>query len=500
MKKDLVVLFFPRTEPNNVYKNLPSSLVKVGSQVKANGWRVKIIDSRFEEDYRRIMEDCLKEAVCFGVSSMTGYPIYHSIRASKFAKEIDKNIPVIWGGWHSSILPDETLKNDFIDIVVRGQGEAAMAEVLEVLSKGLPPEGIKGVSFKDKEGNIVHNPERPFQDVNEFSPIDFDLLDIKRYLHPTHLGQRTIFWNTSQGCPYNCGFCCTAGVYKRHWSSFKADRILNDVEVLVRKFGVDGILFSEDNFFTDENRVKAICEGLISRGLKIRWSTDARIDKIIKFPDEYFLLLKKSGCVKLYLGAESGDQDVLDLIDKRIKVEDTLRVADLLDRHKIIAEFFLIVGFPLNPERDLKKTMEMMRRIKERYPNHQATPFLYTPYPGTRLFDIAVEKGLSIPRRLEEWVNWTQLAPTVSWIDRRYADKVDRLIKFYFPFAYPSESLILLMKNKWFGFLYGLMHKIARFRVRNNFFFFPFEWVMAKYFYYRIKLKYNVFKRFAVPR
>lgn len=500
MKKDLVVLFFPKTEPDNIYKNVPISLLKIGSQLVADGYRVKIIDSRFDEDYENTIESSLDEALCFGISTMTGYPIYLSVKASRIVKKINKEMPVIWGGWHCSILPDETIRNDFIDIVVRGQGEAAIVEVVRALSAGSGLDGIKGVSFKDANAQVVHNPDRPFQNVNDFAGVNFDILDISRYINETPLGSRTVFWNTSQGCPYHCGFCCTAAVYSRRWSSVKAERTLDEIEVLVKRYGVNGILFSEDNFFTDENRVKAVCEGLISRNLKIRWSTDARIDKIIKFPDEFFSLLKRSGCAKLYLGAESGDQEILNLIDKRIKVEDTVKAAELLHRHDILAEFFLIVGFPLNPERDLQKTMEMMRQIKEKYPDHQATPFLYTPYPGTKLFNIAVEKKLSVPKKLEDWIRWTQVAPTAPWINKRYADKVDRLVKFYFPFAYPSQSLLSLMRDKRFGFLYRMMHRLARARVRKNFFWFPLEWHLAKYFYYKIKMKYSLFKKLAVPR
>lgn len=500
MDKNKIILFFPRTEPDNIYRNLPIALLKIASQVVAKGFEVKVIDSRIDEDYENTIRKSLNNALCFGISSLTGYPILHSIRASKIAKEVNKDIPIIWGGWHSSILPEEVLKKDFVDIVIRGQGEKTVTELLSALSNGSSLEGMQGVSFKDLHGNIIHNPDRPFENVNNFYPVNFEIFDIGLYLRDTPLGTRTIFWNTSQGCPYHCGFCCTPTVYNRHWSSLSVSRILNEVEILVRRFGVNGILFTEDNFFTDEKRVRSICEGLIDGKLKIKWSTDARIDKVVKFSDEYFQLLKASGCAKLYLGAESGDQEVLDLIDKRIRVEDTLEVAELLDKHGIIAEFFLIVGFPVDPQKDLKHTLNMMRQIKKNFPNHQATPFLYTPYPGTKLFNLAVEKGLEVPIELEGWIRWTQHAPTVPWVDKKYADKIDRLTKFYFPFAYPSESLKNLMKDKKLGFLYKLIHRLARLRVEKNNFIFPVEWWMIKYFYYNIKRRYNVFKGLKVPR
>ena len=275
---------------------------------------------------------------------------------------------------------------------------------------------------------------------------------------------------------------------------------MGEIETLVKRYGVNGISFSEDNFFTDERRVRTICRGLIDRNLKIKWSTDARIDKVIKFSDDFLSLLKKAGCTKLYLGAESGDQEVLDLIDKRIRVEDTVRAAEILHNHYILAEFFLMVGFPLNPEKDLRKTTEMIRQIKQKFPNHQATPFIYTPYPGTKLFNSCLEKGLTPPDKLEGWINWNILTPNVAWVDSRYLDKVNRLIKFYFPFAYPSQSLSNAMHNKKTGFLYRMMHSIAKFRIEKDFFLFPLEWHVVKFFYYKVKLRFNVFKNISVPR
>jgi radical SAM superfamily enzyme YgiQ (UPF0313 family) len=497
MQKDLVILFFPKTKPDNV---LPIALLKLASQITAKGYKVKIIDSRLDTDYRTTIERLIKDALCVGISSMTGYTIEHSLKASRIVKELDKKVPVIWGGWHCSMLPGQTLQNEFVDIVVRGQGEAAIVEILDALRSGQGLQGIRGISYKDAKGGIIHNEDRPFQDIKDFEPVNFDLLDISKYITATPLGSRTIFWNTSQGCPYHCGFCSTPILYKSRWSSLSVERILKEIEILMERFDINGLVFAEDNFLADPNRVRKLCEGLIEKKLDIRWSTDARIDSVIKLSDEFLSLLKKSGCVKLYLGAESGDQEILDLIDKYTRVEDTVAAAEKLHRHGIIAELFLMVGFPLDPDRDLDMTLKLIREIKEKYPNHQATPFIYTPYPGTKLFNLSVEKGLKAPQRLEDWINWTMLTITTPWVDRAYLNKVNSLIKFYLPFAYPSDSLLRTMRTFWPGIFYRVMHRIAHFRVKRNFFFLPAEWQVVKYLYYNFKIEHNLFKNMPVPR
>ncbi len=500
MKKDLVILFYPKTEPDNIYLNLPIAMLKLASEVVANGYRVKIIDSRIEKNYDLAIKESLPQAVCFGVSSMTGYQIYHGIMASQVVKREFPNLAVIWGGWHPSLIPEETLKNDFIDIIVRGQGEKTLIEIINVLMDGSSLEGVKGIVYKNKNGEVIYNTERPFEDINNFVSIDFNLIDVKRYIDETPLGKRTIFWNTSQGCLYSCGFCCSPAMYGKHWSGLRAERILDEIEILVKRYKVDSIVFCDDNFFTDKDRIQKLCGGLLSRNLKLKWSTDGRIDQVINFSDAFLSLLKKSGCDKIFLGAESGNQDVLDLIDKKISVKDTFRAVELLNRNNIIAELFLMAGFFLNPEKELNDTIHMISEIKRRYPNHQATPTLYTPYPRTKLFDMAKAKGFSSPVNLKDWIDWNIVSPKTPWVNKRYLDKFNMLIKFYLPFAYPSNSLYGVMQLRWLGFFYKLMHRMAKFRVKKNFMFFPLEWHLIKYFYYKVKLKKKIFRKIAVPR
>lgn len=500
INKDLVIFFYPRVDPQNQQKNLPMSVLKLASGVVAAGYRAKIIDARIQENYAALIEEVLDEALCLCVSCMTGHQINDAVEVSRQAKNKVPGLPVIWGGWHPSLLPEQTLASEYIDIVVRGQGEKTLLEIIDALKINSGLSGIRGVSFKDKNKVVISNSAREFEDINNFAGINFSLLDVNNYVHESPLGKRTIYWNTSQGCPFRCAFCCTSKVYGRHWSSLKVEKILGDLKVLSNRFSVDSVIFAEDNFFTDEQRVKQICEGLLKESINIKWATDARIDRVIHFDNDFLSLVKRSGCVKLYLGAESGSQEVLDFVDKDLKVDYTLEAAKMLSVHGIIAEFFLMVGFPLNPRKDLQDTLNMMRLIKKAYPNHQATAFLYTPYPGTKLFDFSVARGFIPPNSLLGWSSWSVLTPTVPWIDRSYMDKANRFIKFYFPFAYPSASLLQLMHKGFSGILYRMMHLLAKIRVEYNIFILPLEWHAVKYFYYGIKLKHGFFKNMAVPR
>ena len=494
--KNSVVLFYPKTEKENVRIDIPLAPLKIGSQLKGAGYDVVIIDERFEEEYEKHLEDVIGSALFFGVSVMTGYQIYGALKASSFVRKNARGTSIVWGGWHPSVLPEETLKNDSIDVVVKGQGEITACELAKALKDGKDLKEVDGISYK-KNGKIVSNKDRAFQDLNDFYPVRFDMLDFKKHIYRSplgNIGERSIYWNTSQGCPYACGFCSTHTIFCRKWSGLNADQVLKEIGILVRDHNVDGITFTEDNFFVDVKRVERICRGLVDNKIKIKWATDVRIDQINHFSEELMGLLKDSGCSKLYVGAESGDQDVLDLVDKHIKTDDIYKTAERLNKYKIISEFFMIVGFPLDPEKDLRNSLELVRNIKSRYPDHQFTPFLYTPYPGTPLMETALKHGLRIPDKLEAWTDWSVLTVNTPWVDKAYYDKAKMFLKCIYPLAFPSSLLEEKFKKGFTGLLYSTLHRIEKFRLENDFLLFPIEWKLMKLFYYGLMVRLNLFK------
>jgi radical SAM superfamily enzyme YgiQ (UPF0313 family) len=484
-------LFYPKNDEKNATKFLPLSILKIASQLKSAGFDVISIDERLEGNYKNKLIGYLDKAICVGVSVMTGYQIRGGLEASSLVKKVNNGVPVVWGGWHPSLLPEETLENENIDIVVKGQGEITICELAKALKdkKGLAD--IQGILFK-KDKKVIANKSREFNDINSFYPVRYDVLEIDRYITKSPIGERSIFWSSSQGCPYPCGFCCTPAVYCRKWSGLSPEALLGQLKKIIGDYKVDSVIFAEDNFLVDVKRIEKLCRGIIENNLKFKWATDVRIDKVNRFSDEFVGLLKASGCFKLFVGAESGDQDTLDLIDKKIRLEDTYKMAEKLDKHKIISEFFLMVGFPKNPSKDLERTLELIKKVKEPYPDHQFTAFLYTPYPGTPLMPLAVKHGLKIPEKLEDWVGWNVLSVHTPWVDKKYLDKVNRYTKCFYPLAFPSVSLKARFNRKIRGFPYRVLHAIARFRVKNNFFYFPLEWKLLKFFH-ALQMKFNLF-------
>ena len=499
MKSKHVVFFYPDSGDENIYKHLPIAPIKLGSQLLPEGFTVEIIDARVDKNYRKHLEASLEKALFLGISVMTGKPIRQALEVSAFAKKVNKDIPVVWGGWHPSVLAMQTVQHENIDIAAIGQGERIVVELAKAIQNDRSLKDVKGIIYKE-EGKIIENELMPFENVNNFKPVDFSLVEVDKYAYDIYLGKRAISWNTSQGCPYSCAFCSTPRAYKRRWSGLTADRVMEELDVLVNKMGIDGISFTEDNFMVDTERVRKICEEMMKRKMKLKWAMDLRVDQALKLSDEYLDLLKNSGCTKVFLGSESGDQEVLDFINKGITVEGTYEAAKRFHDHGIIVELLSMVGFPMNPEKDLFNTLKLIREIKSMYPNHQATPFLFTPLPGTKLFDIAVQKGLREPKRLEDWIGWSVLDVITPWVDEKYLDTVNRLIKFYIPFAYPSDYLRGMFRHRIFGPGYVLLHKLSLLRMQKNFFKLPIEWMVIKFLYYNVKVRFNLFKGAKTPR
>jgi radical SAM superfamily enzyme YgiQ (UPF0313 family) len=316
------------------------------------------------------------------------------------------------------------------------------------------------------------------------------------YIHKTELGSSSLFWVTSKGCPFNCGFCCSLKVYNRRWKGITVERIIEDLEWLVREYGINGINFVDTNFFVDKERIFKLTRGIIERNLNIQWAASVRVDQVNLFDNNFLELLKRSGCVKLFVGAESGSKEVLSLIDKNINIDDVFRMAGVLAKTGITAEIFVMAGFPNDPLGDLKETLSLVKKIKSMYPNHQFSSFVYTPYPGTPLYDLAIKEGLKAPSYLEGWINWNVLEVKTPWIKvGGYSDRLHSFVKMYYPLAFPSDNLKGRFKDLKKGWVYWLLHKLESFRVRNEFFLFPMEWLAMK-FVKRLQMKYKILQGF----
>lgn len=408
-----------------------------------------------------------------GFSNFTTSPLN---LAGKVSIEIKKEtgIPIVWGGVHSTLLPEETLRNNFVDIVGIGEGEETIVELAELAEKkGLKHSDLKdiqGIGYKEN-GNIIITECRPFiKDLDSYSPA-WDLVDIENYLLSekhfyTQIGSKISARKmaaiiTSRGCPWRCGYCYNQAVNKRIFRARSSQKVIEEVESLKRR-GVSALIFEDDNFFASKNRALEII-----RNIRIPWSCSIRADYIAKWGDPFIKELNENNCFELRIGAESGSQKILDLMKKDITLEQIKMAIRLCSKYNIKNLLNFMVGIPGETWSDVCETLDLIDELEKSSELVTVSSVgIYVPWPGGALYELAVKKGFKPPSSLSGWSNfWAQRVKLAPYMDRRI-----KFIGFY-------KTLIRKdFKNLPFPFLARILKKIALFRWKKRFFRFPLDY------------------------
>lgn len=490
-----ILLFYPRLHANEIGEEAdfpPLALMAAASMIDRNRFDVRIIDLRFEEDFfgpkgfaKQVLEDCL----CVGISALSGHQIRNGLEVARRVREIAPTAKIVWGGWHPTLFAEQTASHPLVDVVVRGQGEITFKGLVERLEEGRPFSDLEGISFREN-GAVRHNPDRPIADINGFPATPYDLVDLDRYLTASEAGgstgdRRFIYYNSSVGCRHRCKFCVISLVFKRQWLALKPERVLDELEFLVKKHRIRTIYFADSEFFIDLGRVKEICRGIIERGLDIRWHALLRAEKLPKCDEETLQLIKRSGCDTLVVGVETGSQNVSRIINKDNKTEHAVATAKILARLGIAGHYAFVFGFPGERPEDVRASFDLIAKLKENDPNCLIPMYFYHPDPATPLYGEAEHPGYEPPADLEAWgeVDYNIKEAWAPWITPRFVDLVKRAVVFYIPAAFPAEitrGTLTHMKSRmqkgWKKYFYRALHRLARVRVKRHCYAFPLEW------------------------
>ncbi len=412
--KPHVILFYPKTGMDfGSTVAPPHSLLTIAAPLDQAGYRVAILDQRTQ----RVTEELLKEMIssdllCFGVSAMTGTQIRHALRLTRLARRLtDGRVPIVWGGPHPTITPEQTLTDENVDIVVVGEGDVTFLELIQALENKKELGTVKGLCFKNGNKKIMTEP-RPLGNIEELLPVPWHLLEVEKYIHRDFyvkgrfrvldLGQ------TSRGCPFRCGFCSSASIRGRRWRPMSVEKSLEMIVSGVRRFNLDGFWLRDDEFYIDRKRAYEICRGMVKEKLDVRFYTSGtRVDVFMKATDEELAMLRRAGAHTLKFGAESGSQRILDLMRKGIKVEQTLAANRRCVQHGFVPAFALVVGYPTETFADIDMTIDLAYRLRKENPQAQLeTIATFTALPATPSFALALEHGLRPPETLEGWSDW----------------------------------------------------------------------------------------------
>lgn len=447
------------------HSSVPLGLLSA-SRLVAQEYDTVLIDTRIDKYWkRRIKEELQGHTLCVGITSLTGRQIGYALEISRFIKSISR-VPVVWGGVHSSLLPESTLMDENIDMVVIGEGEITFLEVVKALANKLSLRQIEGVWYKE-EGQIVKNPTRPFVDLDSMPTLPLSMIDIKRY-SPIFKGRRTLYIETSRGCPNQCGFCYNAIYNKSKWRAFSAGRVIGELKDLSSRFNIGSFYVIDDNFFVDLKRALAICEGIIQEKLDIFWEAQGiTINSALRMDEKYVESLVRSGMKKVHFGVESASEKVLRLVNKDIKISDVIEINRRWSKYDIIIQYNFMCGFPEESIEDIRETKKLIFQLMKDNPNALISPICpYTPYPGTVLYQRALKNGFIQKKQLQDWQE-TDYGDNL-WESQERKELLSSLFfTSMFLDRHRSEDMI---SSPFLKFLIGLYRPIARFRVRHLFF------------------------------
>ena len=469
---------FLRTNPS-----LPLGLLSAATLISPK-YKVKIIDQRISKNWKEILEANLNGGtLCVGVTSYTGTMIKCALEVCKFVRDISR-APIVWGGIHASLLPAQTLENKYVDVVVEGEGEYTLHDLLEAFSNDKPLAGVKGIWFKDGK-KILRNSPRGFLDLNVLPDLPYHLVTAEDYVQ-LYRKRPSLPMETSRGCIYKCSYCYNTAYRSSTWRSLDTIGAVSRIKGLVNKYKVKGIYIIDDNFFVDLKRGEEFAKEIIKENLDVEWQVQgAGFLELQKMDKAYLELLEQSGCVRVTCGVESGSQRIRKILSKGSDLTKISRINRDMAGYNIIVLYSFISGFPGETTYDLRETIGFMFRLLKENPMARNTPiYQYVPYPQTSLFERVKREGYRIPDSLGKWQDYDFHNLNVEKLT--YLDQGLRKI-FKTEFLY---FLPFFIDNKLNEYEAKIWIKIIVYLYR------PIAWLRLKYLFFRFPVEVYIIKRF----
>lgn len=470
-RKKKIVLFFPSYGSDEA--SPPLALIAIAGPLATQGYDIRIVDTALERDYLSAVLHEAGDALCLGISLITGPMVKGAIAVGRAVKQRYPDLPIILGGWHPSIEPHQTLAADFVDAVVLKQGELTFQEIVQRLAAGESLSGVPGTLSKEN-GVISTNPPRPYVPCAELPSRmpGYDLIDYERYARAT--GLRWVMYSGSHGCPYNCSYCSNATVYGRNLDVLPVEQVVDEVTYLVRRYGIKLVGMIDDIFFAFRPRSIAIAEGFIRSGLKFEWYIQDRADSWQRMAPETAKLFRRAGLVRIHFGAESGSDAVLKAIEKKSSTDATLAAVERCKQAGIRASFGFIFGLPGETHADMLLTIDLIRQIYERYERADCYTNIFTPYPGSPAWPQAIARGLVPPQSFEEWADFYPRLTVLPWLAGKKYQRL-QAIRQYLRFGYHQVKVGEQKFSRRHRLVLNALRPFARYRIRNHRYGLPWE-------------------------
>ena len=427
MKK--VVLYYPlQSDPDRglvtSFHLQPMALLAIAGWPLADGYEVVLIDGNLytpEEAQRRVVEAC-EGALLYATTGILGFAVADGFHCTRAVKEAHPELPCFIGGWFASSDPGLQLETGLYDAVALGQGEITFRELVHAVDEGKDLGEVAGLALL-RDGAVVHTAPRTVVGWDQLENNPWELLDYPAYAErmrqPWHkdtvepisplpgLGPEDSFtavsYFSSFGCPLDCAFCCSPGIAGRRWKAMPAERMLDDIEDIWRRWGFDALHFFDANWGVTEKRVREFCTGLLERKIDIKYYAYMQADSVCSFSSETLDLMAESGLYSALIGAETGSDETMKAIHKTTRGDNNLEAAEALDARNISVYATYLIGFPNESASSMLETLDQARRMAHACPIATPAVWEYQAIPGAAFYEEALALGYEPPRTLDEW-------------------------------------------------------------------------------------------------
>lgn len=402
-----VLLIKPRYEFNSKHPvqftgaecALPLSLAYLAATLERAGHTARVLDYQVSDpDIGQVVREFRPDLM--GVTAFSKeFP--HSLRLMEQARRTAPNMPIVLGGPHANAYKEAVFElTDLPEYVVLHEGEETMLELAETLAAGGDVSKVAGIVYRGADGKPLCTPDRPFiRDLDSLPFMALDHFEVGRYFPPAGTFRRlpSVTMITSRGCPCRCVFCNT-DLFGKNIRLRSAENVLAEIEEIVGRYKAREINFCDETLTINRDRMAAICEGIMRRGLKIGWKCSTRVDRV---DYELLKLMKRSGCFYIGYGVESGVQRILDKLKKGVTLERIRRTFRDTRRAGINSMAYFMMNVPGETPEDIEASIRFSREIRPSYLNFE----LIKPYRGTALRQM-IEEDPHIHINRELWDKW----------------------------------------------------------------------------------------------
>lgn len=374
---------------------IPLGLLSIATYLSQRSYEVQVYDRAVRSrNLKNYLADFCPDIVGLSVPSFKNFP--DAIEISKVFKQRD--IPVIWGGPISSLLPETVMKSGVVDYVVMGEGEITLHELLMALESNKPLNEVDGLVYRVGD-QVIKNKDRDFADLADLPIIDFSFVQPEKYFVESVACEKMLHVYASKGCVCQCTYCYNPAFSKCVWRPRPHTYFLSEIQYLMDHCGMDGVYFADDLLCPNKDYLESFCRSIADSGLKLVWGCEMRADMCTR---EGLQLMYDSGCRWVYFGIESGSHERQSKIKKKLNLDKAVQTLRHCKEIGIATTTSFIINYPNQTKDELKETVQYIRMLA----GDIIIPSFYGPIPQSEIYhDLVHSHMLKEPETCEEWVN-----------------------------------------------------------------------------------------------